>query len=266
MRARDRALLRAHRSARIAASSTSSTRTTRSSTSGSRGTTASPASTGPSSAASIWPARRAAACSRRRSVLTVSSYATRTSPVLRGKWILDNLLNAPPPDPPADVPEPRRGDDRHGGVAARAAGGAPQGSRPAPRATAGWIRSASASRTSTPSAPGGRWTASSRSTPPGTLPDGRQFNGPEELRRILVDRAPRLRALPHLEAADLRARPRPRALRPRTVRRSPTGCRPATTGSRRWSSRSSTACRSRSDAAEQRHDRSPADTCRAGRS
>jgi hypothetical protein len=38
------------------------------------------------------------------SVLTVSSYATRTSPVLRGKWILDNLLNAPPPDPPPDVP------------------------------------------------------------------------------------------------------------------------------------------------------------------
>ena len=38
------------------------------------------------------------------SVLTVSSYATRTSPVLRGKWILDNLLNAPPPDPPPNVP------------------------------------------------------------------------------------------------------------------------------------------------------------------
>ena len=38
------------------------------------------------------------------SVLSVSSYATRTSPVMRGKWILDNLLNAPPPDPPADVP------------------------------------------------------------------------------------------------------------------------------------------------------------------
>ncbi len=38
------------------------------------------------------------------SVLTVSSYATRTSPVLRGKWILDNLLNAPPPPAPPDVP------------------------------------------------------------------------------------------------------------------------------------------------------------------
>lgn len=38
------------------------------------------------------------------SVLTVSSYSTRTSPVLRGKWILDNILNAPPPPPPPGVP------------------------------------------------------------------------------------------------------------------------------------------------------------------
>ena len=38
------------------------------------------------------------------SVLTISSYSTRTSPVLRGKWILENLLNAPPPPPPAAVP------------------------------------------------------------------------------------------------------------------------------------------------------------------
>ena len=38
------------------------------------------------------------------SVLTVSSYSTRTSPVLRGKWILENLLNAPPPPPPPGVP------------------------------------------------------------------------------------------------------------------------------------------------------------------
>ena len=38
------------------------------------------------------------------SVLTVSSYATRTSPVLRGKWILENLLDSAPPPPPADVP------------------------------------------------------------------------------------------------------------------------------------------------------------------
>ena len=38
------------------------------------------------------------------SVLTVSSYPTRTSPVLRGLWVLENLLGAPPPPPPGDVP------------------------------------------------------------------------------------------------------------------------------------------------------------------
>ena len=38
------------------------------------------------------------------SILTVTSYATRTSPVLRGKWILENLLGTPPPPPPPEVP------------------------------------------------------------------------------------------------------------------------------------------------------------------
>lgn len=38
------------------------------------------------------------------SILTVTSYANRTSPVIRGKWILENVLSAPPPAPPANVP------------------------------------------------------------------------------------------------------------------------------------------------------------------
>lgn len=38
------------------------------------------------------------------SVLTVSSYPTRTSVVIRGKYILQNILNSPPPPPPPDVP------------------------------------------------------------------------------------------------------------------------------------------------------------------
>ena len=38
------------------------------------------------------------------SILTLTSYATRTSPVVRGKWVLENLLSAAPPPPPADVP------------------------------------------------------------------------------------------------------------------------------------------------------------------
>jgi mono/diheme cytochrome c family protein len=37
------------------------------------------------------------------SMLTVTSIATRTSPVARGKWILENLMGAPPPQPPAGV-------------------------------------------------------------------------------------------------------------------------------------------------------------------
>ena len=41
---------------------------------------------------------------RHGSILTVTSYATRTSPVVRGKWILDNLLAVPPPPPLPDVP------------------------------------------------------------------------------------------------------------------------------------------------------------------
>ena len=41
---------------------------------------------------------------RQGSILTVTSYATRTSPVLRGKWILENMLGSPPPAPPPNVP------------------------------------------------------------------------------------------------------------------------------------------------------------------
>jgi mono/diheme cytochrome c family protein len=39
------------------------------------------------------------------SILTVTSYPNRTSPVLRGKWLLANMLGAPPPPPPPNVPD-----------------------------------------------------------------------------------------------------------------------------------------------------------------
>ena len=41
---------------------------------------------------------------RQGSILTVTSYATRTSPVIRGNWVLENILGAPAPPPPDDVP------------------------------------------------------------------------------------------------------------------------------------------------------------------
>jgi hypothetical protein len=41
---------------------------------------------------------------RQGSVLSVTSYATRTSPVIRGVWVLDNIFGVPPPPPPPNVP------------------------------------------------------------------------------------------------------------------------------------------------------------------
>jgi len=46
------------------------------------------------------------------SVLTVSSYVDRTSVVLRGKWILENLLGTPPPAPPPNVPPLKENDGK----------------------------------------------------------------------------------------------------------------------------------------------------------
>ena len=72
------------------------------------------------------------------SILTLTSHADRTSPVLRGKWVMEVLLGTPPPPPPPNVPdldatpECRRRPPAH---RARADGGAPRAIRRARRAT-----------------------------------------------------------------------------------------------------------------------------------
>ena len=61
------------------------------------------------------------------SILAVTAYPNRTSPVLRGKWVLENLLGTPPASPPPDVPALERNDrGRRGAVDARG-DGAPSG-------------------------------------------------------------------------------------------------------------------------------------------
>ncbi len=45
-------------------------------------------------------------------ILMLTSHTTKTSPVLRGKWILDNLLNSPPPPPPPGVPPLEENPDK----------------------------------------------------------------------------------------------------------------------------------------------------------
>lgn len=50
------------------------------------------------------PTHRRGGLLRQGSLLSVTSYATRTSPVLRGKWVLENILGTPPPPPPPNIP------------------------------------------------------------------------------------------------------------------------------------------------------------------
>ena len=59
----------------------------------------------------VAPARRGGLLGH-ASLLTLTAYPNRTSPVLRGKWVLDNVLGMPPPEPPADVPAL---EENHGG-------------------------------------------------------------------------------------------------------------------------------------------------------
>ena len=69
------------------------------------------------------------------SILTVTSYANRTSPVLRGKWILENILGTPPPPPPANVPPlGRQPSGRQAADDARTHGAAPHERRHVPAA------------------------------------------------------------------------------------------------------------------------------------
>jgi hypothetical protein len=122
------------------------------------------------------------------SVLTVTSYATRTSPVIRGKWILSNLLGVPPPPPPANVPALKE----NGGIG-----------KTLP------MRARLAQHRDNPACSGchqlmdpvgfslenydavGRWRTSEDGVPidsAGSLPDGSRFQGAAGLRKALLRR------------------------------------------------------------------------------
>lgn len=121
------------------------------------------------------------------SVLTVTSNPTRTSPVKRGKWVLENLLGTPPPPPPPMVPELR--EERRESVSRTL-----RQRMEKHRADA---TCASCHARMDPIGFGlenfdgigewrtheGRFLVDSS----GILPDGRKFNGPSELRRVLLE-------------------------------------------------------------------------------
>jgi hypothetical protein len=118
------------------------------------------------------------------SVLTVSSYATRTSPVLRGKWILENLLNSPPPPPPPDVPNL---DEASIGQSASMREQLEQHRKNATCASCHARMDPLGFGLENFDATGAWRTQDGKFSvdASGTLPDGRSFKGPQELRAIL---------------------------------------------------------------------------------
>ncbi|HMV50949.1 MAG TPA: DUF1592 domain-containing protein [Blastocatellia bacterium] len=118
------------------------------------------------------------------SVLTVSSYSTRTSPVLRGKWILENVLNAPPPAPPPGVPTL---DDAKIGTAASLRQQLEQ-HRTNPTCAACHSRMDPLGFGLENFNAIGAWRTKDGNFPvdsAGVLPDGRTFSGPNELKAIV---------------------------------------------------------------------------------
>ncbi len=123
------------------------------------------------------------------SVLAVSSYPTRTSVVIRGKYILQNILGTPPPPPPADVPAL---DEEAVGT------------------TASLRKQMEKHRTNSVCASChsrmdplgfalenydaiGKWRTADGGFPidsTGVLPGGKRFTGPAEMRQILTERVP----------------------------------------------------------------------------
>ena len=121
-------------------------------------------------------------------VLAVSSFPYRTSPVLRGAWVLDSILGTPPPPPPPNVPA----------LEAEHAGAAPQ-----------TVRERLSQHRANPTCAGchsridpigfalenydvlGRWREQDNGKPvdnSGELNDGKKFKGPEELKNVLLER------------------------------------------------------------------------------
>lgn len=123
------------------------------------------------------------------SVLTVSSYPNRTSPVIRGKYVLTHILGTPPPPPPPDVPS-----------LDEAAVGATGSMRQQLEAHRANPTCASCHSRMDPLGFGlenydaiGRWRTADGTFPvdaKGTLPNGQTFSGPEEMRSILESQLP----------------------------------------------------------------------------
>ena len=121
------------------------------------------------------------------SILTVTSVPTRTSPVTRGKWVLDTLLGAPPPAPPPDVPLLTEGPTKDGTLLSVRERMEQHRKHPACASCHVSMDPLGFALENFDAV--GMWRTSEASRPidaSGTLPDGTTFEGPAGLRQALV--------------------------------------------------------------------------------
>jgi len=122
------------------------------------------------------------------SILTVTSYADRTSPVIRGKWVLTNLLGSPPPPPPGNVPPLKSDGSAAKALTMRDRMAAHRVNQPC----AGCHRLMDPVGFSLENYDAvGRWRTTDQDVPidaSGNLPDGNQFVGVSGLRQALLSR------------------------------------------------------------------------------
>jgi hypothetical protein len=125
---------------------------------------------------------------RHGSVLTVTSYATRTSPVIRGKWVLENLLGIVPPPPPPFVPALKESHDE-GKVLTMRQRLAAHRDNPACSSCHKLMDPVGFPLENFDAV--GRWRTIDAATPidvAGALPDGSQFNGVTGLEKAILAR------------------------------------------------------------------------------
>ena len=121
------------------------------------------------------------------SILTVTSYPDRTSPVIRGKWILENLLGTPPPPPIPNVP-PLRATDTSGVVLPMRQRMERHRSNPVCASCHAMMDPLGLSLENFDAI--GRYRTLGESSAPidatGSSPDGKRFEGPDGLRSLLM--------------------------------------------------------------------------------
>jgi mono/diheme cytochrome c family protein len=120
------------------------------------------------------------------SILTVTSYANRTSPTLRGKWLLETVLGAPPPPPPPNVPSLKEQNSEDGKTLSVRQ--QMEEHRKNPACAVCHTRMDPLGFALENFNGIGEWRTSEGGVPvdaSGVLPDGTQFDGPAELREVL---------------------------------------------------------------------------------